>query len=52
MASLLRPVLRFYQFILYPVAKPAALFFDFWLGNESPEFFSRARDPRHADKTC
>lgn len=39
MASLLSPVLRFYQFLLYPVAKPAALFLDGWLGKESPEFF-------------
>jgi metal transporter CNNM len=39
MASLLSPVLRFYQFVLYPVAKPAARFLDAWLGKESPEFF-------------
>lgn len=39
MASLLSPVLRFYQFLLYPVAKPAARFLDVWLGKESPEFF-------------
>jgi metal transporter CNNM len=39
MAALLSPVLRFYQFVLYPVAKPAARFLDAWLGKESPEFF-------------
>lgn len=39
MASLLAPVLRFYQFILYPVAKPSALILDAWLGKESVEFF-------------
>lgn len=39
MASLLSPVLRFYQFLLYPVAKPAARMLDAWLGKESPEFF-------------
>jgi metal transporter CNNM len=39
MASLLGPVLRIYQFILYPVAKPAACVLDAWLGKESPEFF-------------
>lgn len=39
MASLLGPVLRLYQFILYPVAKPSALMLDAWLGKESPEFF-------------
>jgi len=39
MASLLGPVLRFYQFLLYPVAKPSAKMLDAWLGKESPEFF-------------
>jgi hypothetical protein len=39
MASLLSPVLRMYQFLLYPVAKPAARMLDAWLGKESPEFF-------------
>lgn len=39
MASLLYPVLRMYQFILYPVAKPAALILDAWLGKESVELF-------------
>ncbi len=39
MASLLGPVLRIYQFLLYPVAKPAALMLDRWLGAESAEFF-------------
>jgi len=39
MASLLAPVLRLYQIILYPVAKPSALLLDAWLGKESIEFF-------------
>jgi hypothetical protein len=39
MASLLGPVLRIYQFVLYPVAKPAAMLLDAWLGKESAEFF-------------
>jgi len=39
MASLLGPVLRLYQFIFYPVAKPAAMILDKWLGAESAEFF-------------
>lgn len=34
MASLLAPVLKIYQIILYPVAKPSALFLDAWLGKE------------------
>ncbi len=40
MASLLAPVLRFYQFILYPVTKPSALLLDYWLGKESIQFFA------------
>ncbi len=39
MASLLGPVLRVYQILLYPVAKPAAKLLDAWLGKESAEFF-------------
>lgn len=39
MASFLTPVIRFYQFVLYPVAKPSALLLDMWLGKESIEFF-------------
>lgn len=34
MASLLAPVLRFYQMVLFPVAKPSALILDGWLGKE------------------
>ena len=40
MASVLAPVLRLYQFLLYPVAKPCALLLDQWLGKESAQFFS------------
>jgi metal transporter CNNM len=43
MASILAPVLRFYQIILYPVAKPAAMVLDWWLGGEGILFF-RERD--------
>jgi len=39
MASLLSPVLRIYQLILFPVAKPSALLLDAWLGKESIQFF-------------
>jgi hypothetical protein len=34
MASLLMPVLKFYQWFLYPVAKPSATMLDLWLGKE------------------
>ncbi len=39
MASALAPLLRLYQFVLYPVAKPAAKMLDVWLGKESAEYF-------------
>ncbi|MCG6936760.1 MAG: DUF21 domain-containing protein [Gammaproteobacteria bacterium] len=43
MGSLLAPVLRFYQLLLYPVAKPSALVLDKWLGKEGISYF-RERD--------
>jgi CBS domain containing-hemolysin-like protein len=39
MASLLAPVLKIYQIILYPVAKPSALLLDVWLGKEFIQYF-------------
>lgn len=45
MASLLLPILKFYLFILYPVAKPMALILDWWIGPESIQYF-RERDFR------
>lgn len=38
MASLLAPVLRFYQFLLTPVARPCAMFLDIWLGKEGIDY--------------
>lgn len=35
----LTPVVRFYQILLYPVAKPTALILDWWLGREKLELF-------------
>jgi hypothetical protein len=49
MASLLSPVLRFYQIVLYPVAKPTAMLLDLWLGPESIQFFAE-RDFREVIK--
>ena len=40
MGALLAPVLRLYQMILYPVAKPSALMLDWWLGEESIRYFT------------
>ncbi|KPJ94337.1 MAG: Mg2+ and Co2+ transporter CorB [Gammaproteobacteria bacterium SG8_15] len=45
MGSLLAPVLRIYQILLYPVAKPTALVLDWWLGEEGIRYF-RERDLR------
>ena len=45
MGSLLAPVLRFYQLLLYPVAKPSAIALDWWLGAEGIKYF-RERDLR------
>ena len=39
MASLLAPVLRFYQVLLWPVARPTAWVLDAWLGGESIRYF-------------
>jgi len=39
MASLLTPVLRFYQIVLYPVVRPSAWLLDIWLGRESIQYY-------------
>jgi hypothetical protein len=39
MGAALAPILRLYQFVLYPVAKPTAAVLDSWLGKESVEYF-------------
>lgn len=44
-ASLLTPMLRFYQLLLFPVAKPTALALDAWLGREAIRIFPE-RDMR------
>lgn len=41
----LAPLLRFYQFLLYPVARPTAWMLDRWLGGEEIRYF-RERDLR------
>ncbi|MGM0428099.1 MAG: DUF21 domain-containing protein [Thermodesulfobacteriota bacterium] len=43
MAALLLPLLRFYQILLYPLAKSTALVLDRWLGKEAIPYF-RERD--------
>lgn len=44
-SGLLAPVLRFYQFVFYPVARPSAWLLDRWLGGE-PITYLRERDLR------
>ncbi|RQD66710.1 MAG: DUF21 domain-containing protein [Desulfonatronovibrio sp. MSAO_Bac4] len=39
MGALLSPVLRMYQLVLYPIAKPTALLLDRWLGPEAITYF-------------
>ena len=39
MASALAPVLRFYQLLLWPLARPTAWLLDLWLGKEAVQFF-------------
>ncbi len=38
-AGLLYPVLRIYQFLLYPIARPTAWVLDRWLGGEAVRYF-------------
>jgi metal transporter CNNM len=45
MGELLYPALRFYQLLLYPVARPSAWLLDRWLGEEGIRYF-RERDLR------
>ena len=44
-AALLLPLFRVYQIIFYPLAKPSALVLDWWLGEESIQYF-REQDLR------
>jgi len=39
MASILTSVLKFYQILLWPLAKPSAKILDLWLGKEAIQFF-------------
>ena len=39
LASFLSPVLRFYQYLLYPVTKSSAIILNWWLGPESIYYF-------------
>ena len=49
MGSLFTPVIRFYQVLLFPVAKPSSLILDGWVGPEGPNFI---REPRRRDHSA
>lgn len=36
--SALAPLIRFYEFVLYPLAKPSSMLLDRWIGAEGPNF--------------
>lgn len=40
--STLAPMIRIYQVLLWPLARPSALFLDKWIGKEGPIFFKEA----------
>jgi len=39
-SSVLVPVVKFYQLLLYPFGKPTALLLDYWLGKEQISYYS------------
>lgn len=42
MGSMLTPVIRFYQILFYPVAKPSAIILDTWLGKEGITYLAES----------
>lgn len=42
MGSLLSPVIKFYQILFYPVAKPSAIILDAWLGKEGITYLAES----------
>ena len=45
MGAMLSPLLKIYQLVLYPVAKPSAVLLDKWLGKEGVQYYNE-RDMR------
>ncbi len=50
-AAMLSPILRIYQVILYPVAKPTAKFLDWWLGSEGVHYIREEMLNRYIAKS-
>ncbi len=42
MGSLLSPIIKFYQILFYPVAKPTAIILDAWLGKEGITYLAES----------
>jgi metal transporter CNNM len=42
MGVMLEPLIRFYQFIFYPIARPTAVVLDWWLGREGINYLREA----------
>ncbi|WP_426359087.1 DUF21 domain-containing protein [Pseudocolwellia sp. HL-MZ19] len=42
MGSMLSPIIKFYQILFYPVAKPTALILDAWLGKEGITYLAES----------
>ena len=42
MSNILVPVIRFYQILLFPIAKPTGLLLDCWLGKEEVSYFKES----------
>ena len=51
-AAFFSPMIKFYQVILYIVAKPTALVLEYWLGPEGVHVIPRARLPRADYAAC
>jgi hypothetical protein len=51
-ASALYPAVKFYQFLLYPVAKPTAKVLDWWLGPEGVHYIREEMLRKYIDKSA
>jgi len=49
--ALLSPALKFYQLVLYPVAKPTARFLDWWLGPEGVHYLREEKLKQYIAKS-
>ena len=50
-ASGFSPIIKFYQKVFYPVAKPTAMFLDWWLGTEGVHFFREKMLKEYIEKS-